>query len=111
MLDYKEIGARIKWKRKEKGITQESLAERVDISTVYLSKIENGHVHPALDLLDAICGALDCEVDILFPSSGQNRLDILAQYQNELVLQLFRACSPQVKPIVLELLEKLSKLQ
>ena len=59
MLDYKEIGARIKWKRKEKGITQESLAERVDISTVYLSKIENGHVHPALDLLDAICGALD----------------------------------------------------
>ena len=32
-------------------------------------------------------------------------------YQNELVLQLFRACSPQVKPIALELLEKLSKLQ
>ena len=111
MLDYKEIGARIKWKRKEKGITQESLAERVDISTVYLSKIENGHVHPALDLLDAICGALDCEVDILFPSSGQKSSGYFSAVSKRAVLQLFRACSPQVKPIALELLEKLSKLQ
>lgn len=110
MLDYKEIGARLKWRRKNQGITQETLAEQVDISAVYLSKIENGHVHPTLDLLDAICAVLNCEVDFLFPNSSPDNMDCLKKYQNEQVLQLFHACSPQVKPIVLELLEKLSKL-
>ena len=39
---YKELGARIVYYRKRKGVTQESMAEAVGISCRYLSDIENG---------------------------------------------------------------------
>lgn len=107
MIDYKLIGLRIKSMRQKNKITQEELSERVDITTVYLSKIENGHVRPTIDLLDSICTAMNYNLNALFLDSSPNS----DYYQNELVLQLFRSCSPQVKPIALELLEKLSKLQ
>lgn len=41
-LDYAAIGGRLQARRKELGITQEDAAERVGITVVYLSKIENG---------------------------------------------------------------------
>ena len=50
-LDYAAIGGRLQARRKELGITQEDAAERAGITVVYLSKIENGRVHPTLDLL------------------------------------------------------------
>lgn len=106
MIDYKVIGFRIKQQRTKLNMTQDTLAELVDITTVYLSKIENGHVHPTLDLLSSICSILNCDL-------GTILLDISPasnNYQNERVIQLFNSCSPQVKPIALELLEKLSKI-
>ena len=41
-LDYKEIGKRIKIKRKELKITQEKLSEIIDVSPSYISEIERG---------------------------------------------------------------------
>ena len=95
MIDYAVIGKRIQKSRQEKGITQEKLAERVGISIVYLSKIENGRVYPTLEMLSNICTELE-----------------IAQkgYANDRVLELFNACSIRVKPIALSLLEELSKL-
>ena len=106
MIDYKLIGSRIKKQRTAKGITQEALAETVNITTVYLSKIENGHVRPTIDLLDEICTALGFELGDLFADSSPRS----ERYQNERVLELFHLCAPGVKPIALELLEKLSTL-
>ena len=90
MIDYKVIGRRIKARRQEAHLTQELVAERANITTVYLSKIENGHVRPTIDLL---CAS-----------------PVRDTYQNEQVVKLFNACSPTVKPIALNLLEQLAKL-
>ena len=49
-------------RRKELGITQEDAAERAGITVVYLSKIENGRVHPTLDLLDRLCCVLEYDL-------------------------------------------------
>lgn len=106
MIDYKLIGSRIKAVRETKKLTQEHTAERSGITTVYLSKIENGKVHPTLDALHNICSVLGCDLGaILLNSAFESR-----EYQSEKVLQLFHACSPRVKPIALEILERLSKL-
>ena len=106
MIDYKVIGRRIKARRQEAHLTQELVAERVNITTVYLSKIENGHVRPTIDLLCAICLTLQCDIaDILADASP-----VRDTYQNEQVVKLFNACSPTVKPIALNLLEQLAKL-
>ncbi len=52
------LGARIKAVRKERGWSQEQLAERVGISTQYVSNIERGKENPTLDLLLRLAQAL-----------------------------------------------------
>lgn len=41
-IDYQLMGERIKNKRNEKGISQEKLAETMDVSVAYLSRVERG---------------------------------------------------------------------
>lgn len=48
-LDYVAIGKRIRDARKEKGISQEALAEMVDLSTSHVCHIECGTTKPSLD--------------------------------------------------------------
>ena len=106
MVDYKLIGSRIKKFREQKGLTQERVAESVGITSVYLSKIENGKVHPTLDTLSVICDVLSCDLGalLLYTASESD------QYENERVVKLFRACSANVKPIAIQLLDSLSKI-
>lgn len=106
MIDYKIIGKRIQSARKAKGLTQEKLAQEVLISVVYLSKIENGRVFPTLELLSTISQALNVDLGTLI--SGSETED--NRYENEKVVSLFNACRPQIKPIALNLLEELSKI-
>jgi len=59
MIDYGLIGKRIQRARTTAGQTQEVLAERVRISTNYLSKVENGKEKPNLEMLAKISSAVD----------------------------------------------------
>lgn len=54
MINFKAIGQRIKRIRKEKNLTQEKLAELLDISTEHLSRIETGSYRPSLALIEKI---------------------------------------------------------
>ena len=56
-IDYTMIGKRLKESRMAAKLTQEKVAEAADITTVYLSKIENGKVTPTPDNLGAGCAA------------------------------------------------------
>ena len=103
-LDYAAIGGRLQARRKEPGITQEDAAERAGITVVYLSKIENGRVHPTLDLLDRLCCVLEYDLARAFTGVQTTSPD----YGQEQVLRLFNACAPRVKPVVLHLLEQLA---
>lgn len=107
MVDYKLIGLRLKERREAAGLTQEAAAEAAEITPIYLSKIENGHARPTLDTLAALCGAVGCELGGLLLDTEPASL----QYQNERVVKLFRDCAPEVKPIALNLLEQLAKIQ
>ena len=105
-LDYAAIGGRLQARRKELGITQEDAAERAGITVVYLSKIENGRVHPTLDLLDRLCCVLEYDLARAFTGVQTTSPD----YGQEQVLRLFNACAPRFKPVVLHLLEQLATL-
>lgn len=41
-IDYKAIGMRIRAKRKQKKMTQESLAEAANLAPIHISNIETG---------------------------------------------------------------------
>lgn len=44
-LDYTIIGERLKKARLEKNLTQEQLAEQIDVSIAFLSRVERGSSH------------------------------------------------------------------
>ena len=106
MIDYKLIGARIKEAREKANITQEVLAEKADITVVYLSKIENGKVHPSLETLYDVCTPISLELGVALG----NAVTESDKYQCDEISTLFQSLSAPVKPIALELLKQLSKI-
>lgn len=69
MIDYVSIGKQIKKSRVNRGMTQEVLAEKVNISIPHISRIENGSSSPSLQTLVDICNALDITIDNLMQDS------------------------------------------
>lgn len=63
--DITEIGRRIQRLRRAKGLTQERLAEELNISVVHLAKIENGKRGCSLDILVDIAVFFDASLDYL----------------------------------------------
>lgn len=65
---YKNIGQKIKKYREEKQLTQVELAEKLDISISYLSKIEakNCNKSFSLDLLVNIANTLNIDIKKFF---------------------------------------------
>lgn len=87
-----EFGYRVKLLRKERGMTQEQLATRLNISTDHLGKIELGKRGISLDLLLDISEVLDISLDYLLKGTIHTSLQmkvllgqmqaILAQMEN-----------------------------
>lgn len=57
-LDYTIIGERLKKARIDKKLTQEKLAEKLDVSIAFLSRIERGNSHISLKRLSQVCDIL-----------------------------------------------------
>lgn len=64
-MDYYAIGQRIRKIRKARGMTQEQLAERIDISLTHMSHIENANTKLSLSVFVAIAEALEVQTDVL----------------------------------------------
>lgn len=63
--DLKEMGKRIQNLRKEKGLTQEQLAEKLNVSTSNLGKLERGLQRVSIDLLIEIGFFFNVSTDYL----------------------------------------------
>ena len=62
-MDFKQGGQVIQRIRKERGITQEQLAEITDVASNTISRIERGLLVPALPTLIDICNVLGTGAD------------------------------------------------
>jgi transcriptional regulator with XRE-family HTH domain len=60
------LGKNIKFLRTQRDFTQAVLAEKADISIIFLSSIERGTKYPKPDILARIANALEVEVFELF---------------------------------------------
>jgi transcriptional regulator with XRE-family HTH domain len=73
-MDIKQlIGIHIKSLRHSKRISQEGLAEKMGISSKYLSSIERGKENPTLDTLIKLSEALDIELSEVFNFSHEGK--------------------------------------
>jgi len=60
------LGKNIKFLRTKRGLTQAVLAEKADISIIFLSSIERGTKYPQADILARIAKVLEVEAFELF---------------------------------------------
>lgn len=107
VIDYAMIGKRLKDYRVAAQLTQEKVAEAADITTVYLSRIENGKVTPTLETLAMICSVISADLGMVISGCQCSN----KYYANDIVVELFRTCSPEVKPVALKILKELSGIR
>ena len=63
---YKHLGLNIAYYRKEKGLSQSQLAEKINISRTHMSRIETADCAVSLDVIFDICDALEIKPVKLF---------------------------------------------
>ena len=97
-IDYKIIGERLKNARINKKLTQEALAEQMDVSVVYISRIERGNSKINLPRLNQICS-------ILVVSEGQILNGVASNsktYLNGEFANLLKNCPPEKVKLIYE---------
>ena len=68
-MNFNLLGCRIREKRMSQHMSQEKLAEMVDVSVTYIGAIENARKHPSLTTLVNIANALETTPDFLLSGS------------------------------------------
>ena len=89
-MDQKAIGKRIKSAREKKGLTQEQLAEQVNLSPMHISVIERGNKLPRLETLIKIANVLDVSADTLLQDVVNNQIKLHTSEASDLIAQLSR---------------------
>lgn len=62
----KQLGERVKRLRKQKGLTQEQLADKIRVSSTYIGFIEQGLRNPSINTADKIARVLGVKLSDLF---------------------------------------------
>lgn len=90
-IDFSVIGKRLKEARREKGLTQEQLVEKMGVSIAYLSKVETGKIHINLERLSQICEILNIsEGKVLNGTYNSSEIYLNSEFNT-----LLRKCSPK----------------
>ena len=104
-VDYKLIGERIKKVRKSREMTQESMAEKLNVSIGYVSQVERGITKISLDLLGAISSILDYDIASFVSESANNSNAYLeSEFKRE-----FGKLSKSKKRLVLEIIKSVNE--
>ena len=96
MIDYAAVGKRIAAIRKKQHMTQERLAEKNELSIVYISHIENSHSIPSLETLMKLCEVLNVTPDELLLGTRQDMENYLLSDIQQKILR----CSPRQRRLV-----------
>lgn len=102
-VDYTLIGKRIKQKRTAAHITQERLAEMINVTVGYISQIERCITKPNLDMLSEIGRALDCDIGYFISGADYNK----QEYLDDELVRKFTALSNREKRMTLDFMELL----
>ncbi len=95
-LDYKLIGERLRKARLQKGYTQEKLAEIMNVSVAYLSRIETGTTHINLKRLNELSNILGVSEALILDGASDNS----KTYLNDELNSILRDCSPESKELI-----------
>jgi transcriptional regulator with XRE-family HTH domain len=100
VINYYEIGQRIRKFRKAHNLSQEQLAEQIGISTTHLSHIETGNTKLSLPVFVKIAETLSIQTDELLHDSPQNVFNTKQE-----ILDILDSCSSKEMLILKDILK------
>lgn len=103
--DYNVIGRRIKTARIEHNLTQEELADKINVSVAFMSRLERGNSKINLKRLTQIAETLGVSPGYLLTGSNT----ISKDYLKEDFKQILEKCTPQQQKLIYEISELVSK--
>lgn len=106
----RHVGSVIRVYRKERGMTQNELSEKIELTTRQLMSIENGKSYPKFDTLCRLVEVLNIPPDhVFYPYADHHDVAI------DSFIELYRVCAPEDQQIVLTtartLIEQLNSRQ
>lgn len=99
-MDYYKIGQKIRKFRKVQGLSQEELAERINISTTHMSHIETGNTKLSLPVLVDIAAVLHVRTDDIL---GDN-IAVSGAMMDDIVAVL-EGCDSQQYKVILDVVK------
>lgn len=103
--DYSVIGRRIKEARIAQKMTQEDLADKLDISIAFLSRVETGKTQVNLKRLTQISEILKVSTSYLLTGSNTTS----KEYLKEDFKSILDRCSPTQRKLIYQISELVSK--
>jgi transcriptional regulator with XRE-family HTH domain len=101
----RDIGEKLKEFRKLRGLTQEQLAERVEVTFQQIQKYENGHTRLNTDKLQIVAQALNVPVSAIFDEGFRD--EKLLSEQEQKLLKGFRSLvNPDIREFIVNILLK-----
>ena len=104
--DFKALGQAIKAARKEKDISRNQLADKLNIAPRYIASIENSGQHPSLQIFYELVTFLDVSVDQFFfffflteKSTQRRLLDSLIDEMNSHDIIIMTATAKGIKEV------------
>ncbi|HSL78389.1 MAG TPA: helix-turn-helix transcriptional regulator [Pseudolabrys sp.] len=96
-----DFGERLSALRKEKGLTQQALAELINLHVIQVRRYESGASQPTLDVIRRLAVALQVSADVLIFGADERGPDGDLQLQFEAISKF----APEEKQIIKALLE------
>ena len=85
IMDFYQLGKKIRSLRLTNHLSQAELAESIDVSTNYIGQIERGDRKPSLETLVSLCEVLHTSLDYILSDSRSSSDDyIMFNIQSEL---------------------------
>ena len=105
MQDYKkEMGQRLKKRRKEMNMTQEQLSDRLNISIKHYSEVERGITGLSVENIIKISNVLGISIDYIL--KGEAEKEILPQD----MITFYKNCSMEQKKGFLQIIKGMERL-
>ncbi|MFR1436191.1 MAG: helix-turn-helix domain-containing protein [Acutalibacteraceae bacterium] len=104
-IDYPIIGQRIQRLRRQRGMTQEQLAEKLGVTVGYISQLERGVTKISLDTLGRICAALRGDMAAILSGASPEQ----ASYRQDELMQKYARLTPAQKQLLLDFVDLLLK--
>ena len=107
----KSIGKKIKLARTKAEFTQEQLAEKLSLSTRYISQLERGIAFGSATTITNLCRALNISSDFLFNDLINTNSPILSDLVDESFLESYLKLNDYNKIVINTITKELAKLQ